>query len=187
MTDHCCGGSTLVRVLGDRCARDPEGTLTLDFQATIEFGVRRTTLASAAPADCRLRVTMDGGFSHFDALVSDAHQSTVRTRGGVATYTFALPSLSGSRGAVVHTVSLVKRTEAALPQLLPPLQLCPPRIKTHAAVLHSLATSVGWVICAGPRTVRRKIEFVVCFFMKPIGATQSYDGSYWLPKHFRFI
>ena len=164
-SNTCCGGSSLVRVLGDRCVRDPQGTLTLDYQATIVFGVR--ALSGSEPSACNLRVKMDGGFSHFDALVDGAHQSTVCTGGGLATYTFALPGvatyrgLSGNRGGeTFHTVSLVKRTEAALAQLLPPLQVCPPRIQTHAAVLHSLTTSPGYEICALPNIARRKIEFV---------------------------
>ena len=82
-----------LRVIGDRCRRD-EGTLSIDFQVTMQILVQRQAECRAGAA-CVLSITMDGGSSHFDALVDDELQCTVETSGSIDVYDFNLPAVAG--------------------------------------------------------------------------------------------
>jgi hypothetical protein len=125
-------GPLPLRVLGER-REQRNGETTLDFQCTLELRVVRED--SDDNSACALHFDMEGGHSFFNAIINDKVQSLVRTDSGRKTFSFALPDVHGQQET---TVWIVKRTESALIQLIPPLQLCPYTIKTSPITIYGV-------------------------------------------------
>jgi len=163
-----------VRVVGDRCVRNDNGTLQIDFQVIVELRLRRTTTDSRP---CVVRVLMDGGFSHFELHAGGKPAAAVATRSGEAEYSFAIPPALFVDDETV--LQLVKRTEGHSLQIFPPLQYVPPKVVTYAAVLKYFNVSPGYELVPHEANDKRKIEFVGDSDMAGFGNEGPATGIDW--------
>ena len=147
-------GPENLRVIGERCARQG-GTLKVDMQVVLELKLR----CDDHSLPCQLLIDMNGGFSHFDAIINNKVQSVVRTSGERETWKFALPDAHSNCSET--TVWIVKRTEARQSQLMPPLRWIPPAIITKPAVIYGVVVSKGYTVLPQELTLAaRRIEII---------------------------
>jgi hypothetical protein len=142
--------SVRVRFVGERRLINVDGSVTFDWQSVILLRLRRVSADAAA---CALMVDMLGGWNTFNLLVGGRVQAAVHTdRRSRKTYTMPIRDTTAQD---TFDVQLVKRTEPAIGQLLPPG-------KTTAVRLFSFAVPSGWELAplvAAP-SARRRIEFL---------------------------
>ena len=139
-----------VRFVGERRLIHPDGSATFDWQSVILLRLRRV-VPDATP--CALLVDMAGGWNAFNLLAAGRVQSAVQTRRG-SRETYTLP-IRDAAEQECFDVQLVKRTEPAIGQLLPPG-------KTTAVRLFGFAVPLGWELVPLPATqpTQRRIEFL---------------------------
>lgn len=140
-----------VRFVGERRLIHADGSATFDWQSIILLRLRRVA-PDAAP--CALMVDMAGGWNAFNLLVGGRVRSAVQTRRG-ARKTYTLPIGGAATDHECFDVHLVKRTEPAIAQLVPPG-------KTTAVRLFGFTVPFGWELAplAATPPTQRRIEFL---------------------------
>lgn len=174
--------SVRVRFVGERRLINADGSVSFDWQSVILLRLRRV---SPDAASCALMVDMLGGWNTFNLLVGGRVQAAVHTgRSSRKTYTIPIKDATAQDA---FDVQLVKRTEPAIWQLLPPG-------KTAAVRLFSFAVPAGWELAplAATPPTQRRIEFLgdsdlAAFGLEGSPTTMSFCGVLGLRNRYQNI